>query len=108
MVTVVVCPAIHVVGEMEEMVCCTSVLQLVCAWQIVGENSRKSVAAWRSGPGIAPPICPRACAWVRSFQRVGDELSVKSGSKEVYMAGWGGERKILERRGAGAQRGEKT
>ena len=47
----------------------------VCAWHKAEEISNKSVAAWRSGPGIAPPVYPGTCAWVRSFQWVGCGLS---------------------------------
>ena len=54
MVTVVVCPAIHVVGEMEEMD--APAAQGSCAWQKAEESRNKNVAARRSGPGIAPPI----------------------------------------------------
>lgn len=53
MVTVVVCPAIHVVGEMEEMD--APAAQGSCAWQKAEESRNKNVAARRSGPGIAPP-----------------------------------------------------
>lgn len=77
MVTVVVCPAGQVLGVIDEMDG-TSPMQSVCAWQKVEENSSKSVAAWRSGPTIAPPFDPRDCAWVKSFRRVGYEMKLKS------------------------------
>jgi len=85
MVTVVVCPAIHVVGEMEEMD--APAAQGSCAWQKAEESRNKNVAARRSGPGIAPPFDPRACAWVRSFRRVGCELGRKNGSEQLYPTG---------------------
>jgi hypothetical protein len=62
-------------------------VQSVCAWHKAGEISNKSVAARRNGPGIAPPIYPRACAWVRSFQGVGYGLSPMIRSVAIVTQG---------------------
>jgi hypothetical protein len=62
MVTVVVSPEYHVVGEMEVIAGWSKMLlslQLSCAWQIVGENNKKSMAAWRNDLELLPPFTQR-------------------------------------------------
>jgi hypothetical protein len=90
-VTVVVSPAIHEEGEMEEMDGCAQT-QSSCAWQTAGENRKKAaqsssndVATWGNGLLMAPPPISQGLVHGGAvLSWVGYESWPKNGSWELY------------------------